>query len=96
MKLLIDIPEDQINCKCEFYFKVLCDNGSVDLSNKEYLKERYGIDFMIPPQCNTCAYYEGVHGARGHAPCSLCGRGCVLWNNYCPNHKEFNPNEDSD
>ena len=96
MKIIIDIPEDQINCKYEFYFKVLCDNGSVDLSNKEYFKERYGIDFMILPQCNTCAYYEGVHGVQGHAPCSFWGCGGVLWNEYCPNHKEFNSNEGTD
>lgn len=47
MKIIIDIPDEQTKHKCEFYFKVLCNNGNVDLSSKEYLKDRYGINFEV-------------------------------------------------
>lgn len=38
--------------------------------------------------CNNCKYYEGVHGARGHAPCKKWGIGGVMWNHGC---KSFEP-----
>lgn len=42
--------------------------------------------FMEEPkhgECNQCRYYEGVHGVKGHAPCSFWGIGGVLWSDYC-------------
>lgn len=50
MKIVIDIPDEQVQCKCEFHFKILCNNGKVDLSSKAYLKQRYGIKFKALPK----------------------------------------------
>ena len=41
-------------------------------------------------QCSTCKYYEGVHDAQGHAPCSFWNIGGVMWNDYCSRHEKNN------
>lgn len=38
---------------------------------------------LIHRKCNQCKYYEGVHDAQGHAPCSYHNIGGVMWNWYC-------------
>lgn len=38
---------------------------------------------LIHGKCNQCKYYEGVHNAQGHAPCSYHKSGGVMWDWHC-------------
>ena len=33
--------------------------------------------------CNQCAYYMGVHGSKGHAPCRFWNIGGVMDYDFC-------------
>ena len=43
-------------------------------------------------RCNQCRFYEGVHGAQGHAPCRVWNMKSVLWNDFC-SHAETEKRE---
>ena len=40
-------------------------------------------------RCNECKYYQGVHGAMGHAPCSYWNSGGVMWDWCCSRGEKY-------
>lgn len=44
--------------------------------------------------CNYCKYYRGVHGCKGHAPCSYYDIGGVMWDSSCSHFESWNKKED--
>lgn len=40
-------------------------------------------------RCNECKYYQGVHGAMGHAPCSYWNSGGVMWDWCCSQGEKY-------
>lgn len=50
---------------------------------------RYIIHTKLLIRCNECKYYQGVHGAMGHAPCAYWKDGGVMWDWFCSQGKKY-------
>ena len=56
----------------------------------EELEKCKPADVVERRSCNACKYYEGVHHASGHAPCSFWKIGGVMWNDFCSRWEKDN------
>ena len=57
---------------------------------REILFDLPAADVVERRSCNTCKYYEGVHNAKGCAPCSFLNIGCIMWNDFCSRWEKEN------